>query len=288
MIKKITVMGTGAMGSRMAAKLLGSGFEVAVYNRTRAHAVELINSGARYYTTPVAAVSGADLVISMLTDDNAARTVWLDSETGAIEGMREDAIAVESSTLSINFIKELQTKFSEKKINFLDAPVIGSRPQADASVLIFLVGGDKEVLNKIKPVLNRLSSTIYHMGKNGQGAAIKLAVNGFFATQVSAISELLGWLKKSEMNPTKSIELFSQLPVTSPALKGVLNLMLEDQHQPLFPVKLVEKDLRYLLTATTHEKLNMPTLNATRLNFCEALNKGLADNNISALKKLFI
>ncbi len=287
MINRVTILGTGAMGSRMAFKLLQSGFEVAIYNRTGSHAMELVEAGASYHTTPVSSVEGADLVISMVTDDVAAKTVWFDNEVGAIHGLQEDSIAVESSTLSVNCIKHLSLKFVDKKINFLDAPVIGSRPQADAAALIYLVGGEKQILKKIEPVLSQLSSAIYHVGTNGEGMAMKLAVNGFFASQVSAISELLGWLNKSSINRTKSIELLSNLPITSLAIKGILQLMIAAQHHPLFPIKLVEKDLGYLLSHSQTEKTTMPTLEATQLNFIEAINCGLKDKNISALETLF-
>jgi len=174
MKKNITVLGVGAMGCRVATRLLEAGYSVSIYNRSRNRASALINAGATYCETPIQAVARADIVISMLTDDLAARAVWLDKKTGAMQGMKPGAIAIESSTLSIECITELSVLFAQQGISFLDAPVVGSRPQAESGALIFLVGGSQATLAGVESFLSFLSSAVYYMGESGAGAIMSV------------------------------------------------------------------------------------------------------------------
>ena len=147
-MSRIAVLGMGAMGSRIAQKLLKTNYQVIVYNRTADKAKLLVEQGAIYAAKPREAAEQADIVISMVTDDLASRAVWLDPETGAILGLSKNAIAIESSTLTVNWTRELAAAIAGHGAEFLDAPVVGSRPQADAGKLIYLVGGKAEILRK--------------------------------------------------------------------------------------------------------------------------------------------
>ena len=287
-IKNITILGTGAMGSRIAENLIKANYKISVYNRNEKKASSLIALGASYFNTPKKAVENADLVISMLTDDHAAKKVWLDEQTGAIFGMKSGAIAVESSTLSVDGIAFLNQVFSEKDIPFLDAPVLGSRPQAEAAILIFLVGGDSEILQKTKPVLNHLSSAIYHLGNNGNGVKMKLAVNAYFASQVAALSEVAGLLERSDIAKAQTVELFNQLPTTSPALQGIGQLIANENFHPFFPINLVEKDLNYVQNFAQQNNIEMPTISATHTCFKSAKEKGFGEDNIAGLAQLWL
>jgi len=286
-IKNITILGIGAMGSRIAKNLLNADYNISIYNRTEKSAVELIQLGANYFDTPIQAVSDADLVISMLTDDQAAIHVWLDEEVGAISGMKAGAIAIESSTLSINCIANLSEAFDQKNISFLDAPVLGSRPQAEAAALIFLIGGDKKVLQKVKPLLEQLSSATYHLGKSGHGAAMKLAVNAYFSSQVAALSEVLALMQKLDISKAQTVELFNQLPTTSPALQGIGELIASENFQPFFPINLVEKDLGYVKNFALQKNMEIPTISATHTSFQSAIEKGFGEDNIAGLAQLW-
>ncbi len=123
------------------------------------------------------------IVISMLTNDEASKTVWLDKSSGAIAGLKKDTIAIESSTLSLGCITQLAKEFNAQDIAFLDAPVLGSRLQADSGALIFLVGGKRVVLDKVMPVLSCMSSAIRYTWTNSAGVKMKLAINAFLANR---------------------------------------------------------------------------------------------------------
>jgi 3-hydroxyisobutyrate dehydrogenase-like beta-hydroxyacid dehydrogenase len=115
-----------------------------------------MRQGAQVAKSPRTAAEGASFVISIVRDDQASRRVWLAEADGALAGMASSAIGIESSTLSVQWIRELAQKFAERGIAFLDAPVVGSRPQAEAAQLIHLVGGDTSALERVRPVLSRI------------------------------------------------------------------------------------------------------------------------------------
>lgn len=286
-MNKIAVIGLGAMGFRMAQKLLAAGCEVTVYNRTRARAVPLASEGAFIAATPREAAGKADVVISMLTDVNASREIWLDEETGAASGLRKGSVAIESSTLTVAWVKELAKAVSNRGADLLDAPVIGSRPQAEAGELVYLVGGDAEIVAKVEPVLSKMGSTINHVGEVGAGTMMKLAVNALFGIQVAAFGELLGTLKKFGFDETKTVELLNALPITSPALKRISGLMVSRNFAPNFPIQLVEKDLGYLAQTADSLDSSATMAQAAQGLFAVAKGKGFGEEDVSGVYQLF-
>jgi len=139
-MSKVAFLDLGAMGSRMAANLLKAGHTVTVWNRSPAAAEALVASGARKASSPKEAAKGADFVFAIVRDDDASQNVWLDSANGALAGMHPGAVAIESSTLTPEWIRELSEHFRAKGISLLDAPVSGSRPQAESAQLVYLIG----------------------------------------------------------------------------------------------------------------------------------------------------
>ena len=142
MTMRVAVLGLGTMGTGMAKNLLKAGFSVSVHNRTRAKAEQLGAAGARIADTPADAARDAELIISMLSDEDASRRTWT-GEHGALNGGKPGAVIVESSTVTPSWIAELAALSSEHNLSLLDAPVTGSRVQAEGGQLTFLVGGEK-------------------------------------------------------------------------------------------------------------------------------------------------
>lgn len=284
----VAFLGLGAMGQRMAANLIAAGHELCVWNRTAERCTLLIEQGAKRCLTPRQAAENADIVISMLSNDEASKEVWLDEATGAISGLRRHCIAIECSTLSLDWCLELAARFKEKGVEFLDAPVIGSRPQAESHQLIHLVGGDKETLNKVRGILNVSAAAIHHTGSAGTGMAMKLAVNGLFGIQVVALAEILGLLNKTGFTTESAISLLNELPTTSPALKAIGALIAAKKFEPLFPIDLVEKDFGYLNKLANSQKLVTPTVETVRGIYQKAKNCGYGNENISGVVKLYL
>lgn len=287
MNKSIGIIGLGAMGARMAQRLLDAGHDVAVYNRTAERAKALVEAGATAAQTPRGAASGRDIVVSMVRDDDASRAVWLDGETGALAALRKGAVAIESSTLTPAWTTELANAIQDTGATFLDAPVAGSRPQAEAGKLIYLVGGDGAVLDGVREVLLAMGAAVHHVGPIGAGMSIKLAVNALFGVQVAALAELLGMLRRSGIADMQAMEVLCAMPITSAAAKGVGGLMAARKFDPMFPIALVEKDLGYAADHAERLGTTAPTTSAVRAVYARALTEGFGADNITGVAKLY-
>jgi len=283
----IAVLGLGAMGARMATRLIAAGHDVCVYNRTAERAAPLQQLGARIARSPRDAAEQADIVIAMVTDDAASRALWLDEATGALAALGKGGLAIESSTLTPSWVRELAAAAAERGARFLDAPVAGSRPQAEAGQLIYLVGGAAPDLERAKPVLAVMGGAIHHVGLAGQGTAMKLAVNAFFGVQVAAMAEVLGLLRRAGVATDAAAEILGALPVTSPALKGIAGLMAARNFAPLFPIDLVAKDFGYIAAAALTLGAELPVAAAAGDVFARAKDTGLGDDNIAGVVQLF-
>jgi 3-hydroxyisobutyrate dehydrogenase-like beta-hydroxyacid dehydrogenase len=286
-VQSIAFLGLGAMGSRMARRLLAAGHRVAVYNRSPDRARALAAEGARQASTARAAATGADLVIAMVSDDAASRALWLDEREGAAAGLRPGAIAVESSTLTPGWVRELGARLAARGAAFLDAPVVGSRPQAEGGALIYLVGGEAETLTSVRPVLSALGSAVHHVGPLGAGATFKLAANALFGAQVAVLGELCGVLRHAGIDSSTAIALLSSLPMWSPAMQGAGAQIAARAFAPLFPINLVEKDLRYLVETARAVHALTPTCAAVHDVYTTARRKGHGDDNIAGVAQLF-
>ena len=283
---KIAVLGLGAMGSRMARRWLQAGYEVIVWNRTPDKTEALKAENAKVAATPRDAALGAEVVVSMVRDNDASQQVWLTEGTGAIHGLNSGAIAIEYSTLSPDWIVELSGRISEIGVSFIEAPVLGTRPQAEAGQLIYLAGGDTSVLEKFKPLLAATSGAIHHVGVVGSAAAMKLAVNAQYGVQVAIWAEMLALLGRQEIAPESAVDILNTLPTTSPAMQIAGKLMAAKKYDPMFPIELVEKDFSYGLKLAENLKLKTPVLAAVRSVYAQAKAQGYGGDNIVGVAQL--
>ncbi|ARN22189.1 NAD(P)-dependent oxidoreductase [Piscinibacter gummiphilus] len=277
----IAFLGLGAMGSRMAARLVAAGHDVVAWNRSPGPLQLFRAQGGRVAASPREAAAGARVVFAMLRDDEASRSVWLDADTGAAAAMADDAIAIECSTLSPAWIEELAATLSAPLV---DAPVAGSRPQADAGQLIFMAGGPQEAVLSVTPLLRHMGSEVHAVGDNGSGTALKLAVNSLFAAQVVVLAEQLAALSNQQVTLPVALAALKAMPVTSPAAAGAAAAMLAGAYAPLFPVQLMAKDLGYALQAAGQR---LPLTESILARFQAASEAGLGDEHIVALHKLY-
>lgn len=282
-MQHIAFLGLGAMGARMAAHLVKAGYAVTVWNRDPAKAAPLQHSGAALAATPREAAQGADIVISMVTDDTAARNVWMDAQTGAAAGLQPGAVAIECSTVTPGWVRQLADEVLRRGAQLLDAPVVGSRPQADAAQLIFMVGGDGPTLAQVRPVLSTLAAKVLHVGEVGQGAVLKLAVNALFAEQLHSVAELLGFLTRNGFAADQAADLLAEFPIVAAPIAGAARMMAAGNTAPLFTIDLIEKDLRYLLDAAQASGAELPGATAARTAFQRAQRMGLGGSNVTAV-----
>ncbi|MEM1334111.1 MAG: NAD(P)-dependent oxidoreductase [Actinomycetota bacterium] len=283
----LAVLGLGAMGARMAINHARAGHHVTVWNRTTSVADELAAThGLTATPTPADAATGADAVISMVRDDDAAVSVWL-GEAGALGSMRAGSIAIESSTLTPGTARHLAGAAHEAGIRFVEAPVVGSRPQADAGALLSLLGGEPADITAAMPLIEVNASNTVHVGAAGSAAQLKLAINGLLAAQVAAYAEVVGFIERCGLDLEAAMATLAELPITSPGMQRILGLIGRAEFEPNFPIDLVVKDLGYLTETSADVGADVPIMAAARRVFERGASSGNGDLDISGIARSY-
>jgi 3-hydroxyisobutyrate dehydrogenase len=282
MSDNIAILGLGTMGSGMAANLLKAGFSVVVYNRTAAKARPLTDAGARFASTPALAVQDASVVISMLADDTASREVWLGRD-GALAAIRKGAILIESSTVSPEWIVEFAKLAEQHRAELLDAPVTGSRMQAEAGQLSFLVGGEYGALTMATPVLKAMSKDISHLGPVGSGARMKLINNFLCGVQVASLAEALTWIERSGLDRDRALAILKAGAPGSPLLAAISARMASQSYTVNFLLKLMTKDLLYAQNEAAQYHVDLRTAEVARSLFEKAIQQGLGEKDMASV-----
>jgi 3-hydroxyisobutyrate dehydrogenase len=280
--KTVAVLGLGTMGAGMASNLLKAGFSVAVYNRTAAKAEPLVHAGARLAPTPAEAAKGAAVVISMLADDTASREAWIGA-SGALAAADKDAILIESSTVSPAWIEELARLAAQHGAELLDAPVTGSRMQAEGGQLSFLVGGSEAALAAATPVLKAMSKEIIHLGPIGSGAKMKLINNFICGVQVASLAEGLAWIERSGLDPEKALNILKNGAPGSPLLAAISARMVSHNYAVNFLLKLMAKDLRYAQSEAINCGVDLKTAEVARNLFESAVAAGFGEDDMASV-----
>ena len=282
MAENVAILGLGTMGSGMAANLLKAGFSLAVYNRTVAKAEALVSAGARLASTPADAARGASVIISMLADDAASREIWLGKD-GALAAAGKGAVLIESSTVSPAWIAELAGLAAQHGVEFLDAPVTGSRMQAAGAQLSFLVGGSDAALEAVTPVLKAMSKEVLHLGPVGSGAKLKLINNFLCGVQIASLAEGLAWIERSGLDREKALSFLKTGAPGSPLLGAISTRMVDHNYAVNFLLKLMAKDLQYAQNEAERCNVDLTTAQTARGLFEVAIAKGLGDADMSSV-----
>jgi 3-hydroxyisobutyrate dehydrogenase len=280
--QQVAILGLGTMGAGMAKNLLSAGFPVRVYNRTRARAETLAASGARIAESPGEAAQGADVIVSMLSDEVASRAAWT-GDDGALAGARQGAVLVESSTVKPEWIAELAGLAKARGLHLLDAPVTGSRVQAQSGELIFLVGGEGAVLERARPALEAMSKEIVYLGPSGSGARLKLINNFLAGVQVASLAEGLSWIERSGLDRELALKVLRSGAPGSPLLGAISGRMVEAKYDVNFLLSLMEKDLRYAAIDAATLGIDLRTAKTAEKRFHEAVEAGYGDKDMSAV-----
>ena len=282
MLKRVAFLGLGIMGSAMARRLLDRGFDLSVWNRSACRADELVNAGARIAATPAQAAHGADAAIAMLADDEASRAVWL-GESGALAAMDRGTLAIDSGTLTVQWVRELGTRAAEHAVDFLDAPVTGSKPQAEQGTLRFLVGGAAAALERASTLFAAMGREQVHVGPIGSGALLKLINNFMCGVQLASLGEAMAMAQRSGLDLRRTADVLAAGSPGSPIVKMVVERMVARDYTPNFLVPLMVKDLTYALETFAAEGIELADARAARERFIEAAAAGFQDQDIAAV-----
>lgn len=280
---KIAFLGLGLMGSGMASCLLQAGHDVSVWNRSPERAKPLVAQGATLAATPADAASDADAVFSMVADDAASERVWF-AEDGAFSTAKAGTLAIECSTISHDHAGRLAAAAAAHDCAYLDCPVNGPPAAAAAGELVLLVGAAQDDLDRARPILEAISSSILHFGSVGTGTAFKLINNLLGAVHVASIAEAVHLARKMKLDPETLIAAVESGPCAGPHVKRMIRPMAEGRLSDQFglAIGLREKDSRYCLTMAKSSQTGM-SIGETAYQWYALAKETVADQDDSAM-----
>jgi 3-hydroxyisobutyrate dehydrogenase len=242
---RVAFIGLGRMGHGMAGRYLDAGFAVAVWNRSKAKADDLIARGAQWATSPEDAAIDADAVVTMVADDAASRAVWL-TRDGAAATMKAGSIAIECSTVSHEHALYLARELRSRGLIYIDCPVTGLPDAAASGKLTLLVGAEPADLERARPFLVPLSSTIRHFGAVGSGTVYKLINNLMGAIQIAGLAEGLAIAEQAGLDMKLVLEAVETGVAASPqVLRHSKRMVARDFAGATFTAALRHKDAAY-------------------------------------------
>jgi 3-hydroxyisobutyrate dehydrogenase-like beta-hydroxyacid dehydrogenase len=277
-------IGLGAMGSRMARRLLAAGYDLTVHDRARERARPLEQSGATFAPTPKRLAAAVDVVLSSLPDDAALEEVMFGPE-GALTVARPGTTFIEMSTVSPRTSIRLHEAASPRGLAVLDAPVSGSTPQAEEGQLVILVGGKEEMYREYLPILNVLGKSSFYMGPAGSGTAAKLCLNTLLGVGIQALAEAIALGLRSGLDHERLLQVLGATTVLSPSQKSKLEHVRTGEYPATFPLRLMYKDFGLISQHALELSVAMPST-AAAAQVCAveyARNDGQGDEDFSAV-----
>jgi 3-hydroxyisobutyrate dehydrogenase-like beta-hydroxyacid dehydrogenase len=278
----IGFVGLGAMGSRIAGRLLDAGNELYGTNRTKSRAEPLIGRGLQWRDTPREVAIAADIVFSMVTDDAALEAVTSGPD-GILAGLEHGKVYVDMSTVSPRASRQVAELVDSVGAQMLDAPVSGSIPQAETGTLAIMVGGDEPTFRVVEPLLRELGEAVTRIGDHGQGLVLKLAINISLAVQILAFSEGLLLAERDGVDAKLAAEVMAATPIGSPMLKARVPLLLDLPEQAWFDVAMMHKDIRLAMDAAREHDLPLPSAEAADRMLTRASELGYEHRDLAAL-----
>lgn len=273
--------GLGRMGLAMARNVLRAGFPVTVYNRTPERAQPLVDEGARAVGTP-AELGACDVVVTMLSDAAAVRSVVVDS--GLLDALLPGSIVIDMSTIGPTAAEELAREASERGVDLLDAPVSGSVSVAEAAQLFAMVGGPDHAYERAALVLDAMTKGHVLLGPSGAGAAMKLAVNSLIAATNEAIAETLTLAERCGIDPDDAYDVLAGGAIASPFVLYKRNAFLHPESEPVaFTTALMRKDLALVEELAARLGVRMPVARSAAGVLDEAVEHGLADEDMASV-----
>lgn len=270
------------MGSRMAKNLLKNGINLTVWNRSDKVSGELEKAGAGIAASIADAVKEADIVFTMLSAPDAVKELAF-KDGGFVSQMKKNAVWVDCSTVNPSFSETCRQVAVNNHVRFIDAPVAGSKPQAENAELLFFVGGKTEDVKEIEPLLNFMGKKIIHVGETGKGTSFKMLVNSMLGQSMVVFAEtaLLG--QKMGLSKDILLNTLPELVVTPPFIKAKAKMISSADYDLQFPLELMHKDLHLLSITANENKQPMFLANMAKELYNSAMNNGFEREDFSMI-----
>lgn len=274
---RVAFLGMGIMGRPMAANLVKAGHEVSIWNRTPGKDLE----GARSAASPADAARGAEVVWMCVSDTKAVEAV-LFGPGGAAESLAEGMIIADSSTISPMATLRFAERVKASGVDYVDAPVTGSKIAAESGSLIFMAGADEAVLARLQPLFQAMGKQVFHMGETGKGQATKLAMNLQIALIYEGFAEALTLATKLGVDINRLMPLVQASMVRSGVVEYKAPFIMKRDFSPNFPLRLMLKDIHLTLDAAKEARVRLPGLEAVEEVYDLAAEEGHKDLDYAA------
>jgi 3-hydroxyisobutyrate dehydrogenase-like beta-hydroxyacid dehydrogenase len=281
--QRVGFIGLGIMGSRMAANLRRAGFELSVFNRTRERAdAWAAEHGGTVADSPRAAAEGADVVITMVVDGAQVEAMLLGPD-GAAEGAPEGALFVDMSTIAPADARRLADVLRERGHGFIDAPVTGSSPKAEAGTLTIMAGGADEDMRRAQPLFEAMGETLVHAGEVGQGQRVKVLSNAVSAVNCATIAQALVVGRREGVDLDARVEVMRSGSAGSTMLELKAQPMLTHDFDPLFKLEHMLKDVRLCLEEARLAGAGFPFAGLAGELYSAGMGRGLGEQDFAAV-----
>jgi len=280
----IAVAGLGAMGSRLAARLVAAGHEVTVWNRSAGKAEPLAELGAIPAATPAQAASRAELLITMVADPAPLRAVT-EGPDGVVAGASASLTVVEMSTVGPAAVARLASALPPAT-GLLDAPVLGSLAEAESGSLVIFAGGPAQLVERVSPVLAAVGSVL-HVGDLGAGAAAKLMANAALFATLGTLGEAIALARGLGMSSEAAYRVLAATPLAAQAARRRAAIE-AGEYPPRFRLTLAGKDARLIADAAAAAGVDLRLTTAAGTWLAEAEQAGLGDRDYTAMLKTIL
>jgi 3-hydroxyisobutyrate dehydrogenase-like beta-hydroxyacid dehydrogenase len=274
---RVAFLGLGIMGRAMASNLVKAGHEVTVWNRTPGKTVE----GAQTAASPAEAARNAEVIWTCVSDTKAVESVLFGPE-GVQDALAEGQIIVDSSTIAPSATRQFAERVGAKGVQYVDAPMTGSKAGAENGTLIFIVGGDENAIERLKPLFAATGKKIFRMGETGKGQAAKLVMNLQIALIYEGFAEALTLATKLGVDAQTLLPLIEASMVRSGVVEYKAPFVLKRDFSANFPLRLMRKDIRLALDAAKEARVKLPGLETVEEIYDMATEDGHADLDYAA------
>lgn len=253
---RVGFIGIGAMGTPMSNNLLKAGFPLTIYDRNPAQTKDFADRGVQVAASCSEVASKSDFVLATIGSVADDLEAILGAE-GVLEGAHPGLVLIDHSTVGIVATRKIAAAANKQGVKFLDATISGSVGPAQEAKLGFMVGGDAEVLDEARPVLEAMSEKIHHLGPNGSGSAMKVIINLMIGMTVLTVAETLTLGRQAGLDPDQMLEILGETSVRSPHLTAKGRMMIDQQFEAAFALKYMQKDFDLIMEAAHELKTPM-------------------------------
>jgi 3-hydroxyisobutyrate dehydrogenase-like beta-hydroxyacid dehydrogenase len=270
------------MGSRMAANLQKHGYDLVMFNRTRAKAQPLIDKGATFAESPAKAAEQVDILFTMLAHPDAVEQAALGRD-GFLSHLKPNALWIDCSSVNPSFSKKMAAEAARREVHFVDAPVTGSAPVAAEAKLVFWVGADGADLEKIRPLLLCMGNKIVHAGGHGTGTSMKMVINLLLGDAMAAFAEAMALGEGLGLSQKMLFDSLLGTPAVAPFLASKRQKIESGNYEAEFPLRWMQKDMHLASVSAYESGVAMPLTNAAKELYRLAMREGHASQDFSAI-----